>query len=247
MNEFEFSDFRERFTLVRMQVANWGTFSNIHDIRISDRGHLFVGGSGSGKSTLLDAVSALLSPKASYFNAAARQGEKRSDRTFVSYIRGAWSSEQDKDGKAAVKYLREGPTFSLIALTFSSEQQVVTLLFVGYIQGRSKDESDVRKRYFVIREPVDIARLADFGKQGFDLKIVKQRFPTAKSFPTFSAYSESFMETFGIGSPKVLDLLHKAQSAKNMGDINRFFRDFMLGEPATFREPLHKRWVICYN
>lgn len=234
MNEFEFSDFRERFTLVRMQVANWGTFSNIHDIRISDRGHLFVGGSGSGKSTLLDAVSALLSPKASYFNAAARQGERRSDRTFVSYIRGAWSSEQDKDGKAAVKYLREGPTFSLIALTFSSEQQVVTLLFIGYVQGRSKDESDVRKRYFVIREPVDIARLADFGKQGFDLKIVKQRFPTAKSFPTFSAYSESFMETFGIGSPKVLDLLHKAQSAKNMGDINRFFRDFMLGEPATF-------------
>lgn len=147
MNEFEFSDFRERFTIVRMQVANWGTFSNIHDIRISDRGHLFVGGSGSGKSTLLDAVSALLSPKASYFNAAARQGERRSDRTFVSYIRGAWSSEQDKEGKATVKYLREGSTFSLIALTFSSEQQVVTLLFIGYVQGRGKDERDVRKRY----------------------------------------------------------------------------------------------------
>ncbi|WP_293705069.1 SbcC/MukB-like Walker B domain-containing protein [uncultured Parasutterella sp.] len=234
MNEFDFSDLRERFTLVRMQVANWGTFSNIHDIHISDRGHLFVGGSGSGKSTLLDAVSALLSPKASYFNAAARQGERRSDRSFVSYIRGAWSSEQDKDGRAATKYLREGPTFSLIALTFASEQQTVTLLFIGYIQGKSKDESDVRKRYFVIREPFEIAQLADFGKQGFDLKIVKQRFPTAKSFPTFAAYSESFMQTFGIGSTKVLDLLHKAQSAKNMGDINRFFRDFMLGEPVTF-------------
>lgn len=96
----------EQYYLKRLQLANWGTFSGIHTIDIAQRGHLFVGGSGSGKSTILDAMSVLLTPGRINFNAAARQGEKRSDRSFMSYIRGAWSSEQDSDGKAATKFLR---------------------------------------------------------------------------------------------------------------------------------------------
>ena len=153
----------ERFTLTRVQLANWGTFSGIHDIAISSLGHLFVGGSGSGKSTILDAMSALLSPRASYFNAAARQGERRSDRSFVSYIRGAWSSEQDKDGRATSKYLREGSTFSAVAMTFESNQKTeISLLFIGYIQGKSRDESSVRKRYFIIRGPVELSKIREF-------------------------------------------------------------------------------------
>ncbi len=225
----------ERFTLTRVQLANWGTFSGIHDIAISSLGHLFVGGSGSGKSTILDAMSALLSPRASYFNAAARQGERRSDRSFVSYIRGAWSSEQDKDGRATSKYLREGSTFSAVAMTFESNQKTeISLLFIGYIQGKSRDESSVRKRYFIIRGPVELSKIRDFGTSGFDIRMIKQRFENVESFQTFSSYSEQFMKYFSIGSSKVLDLLHKAKSAKNMGDINQFFRDFMLAEPKTF-------------
>ena len=90
----------EQFFLRKLQVANWGTFSGIHTVELSERGHLFVGGSGSGKSTLLDAISVLLTPGRINFNAAARQGERRSDRSFMSYIRGAWSSEQDTEGTA---------------------------------------------------------------------------------------------------------------------------------------------------
>ena len=91
-NLFEYA---EQFYLRRVQLANWGTFGGIHSVDLSPKGHLFVGGSGSGKSTLLDAVSVLLTPGRINFNAAARPGEKRSDRSFMSYIRGAWSSEQD--------------------------------------------------------------------------------------------------------------------------------------------------------
>ena len=34
----------EQYVLRRLQVANWGTFSGIHDVPIAAKGHLFVGG-----------------------------------------------------------------------------------------------------------------------------------------------------------------------------------------------------------
>ena len=64
----------EQYVLRRLQVANWGTFSGIHDVPIAAKGHLFIGGSGSGKSTILDAISVLLTPGRINFNAAARPG-----------------------------------------------------------------------------------------------------------------------------------------------------------------------------
>ncbi|MBN0624619.1 hypothetical protein JTM26_36545, partial [Pseudomonas aeruginosa] len=35
-------------------------------------------------------------------------------------------------------------------------------------------------------------------------------------------------------SEMALRLLHKTQSAKNLGDLNTFLRDFMLDKPETF-------------
>src|SRR5580698_4023910 len=98
-----------QFRIHRLQVFNWGTFSALHDIPISERGFLFVGRSGSGKSTLLDAFSALLvPPKWIDFNAAAREIDRGSrDRNFISYIRGAWAEQKDgESGEIATQYLR---------------------------------------------------------------------------------------------------------------------------------------------
>jgi uncharacterized protein YPO0396 len=39
----------------------------------------------------------------------------------------------------------------------------------------------------------------------------------------------------GIDSERALRLLHKTQSAKNLGDLNVFLRDFMLDPPETFK------------
>ena len=33
---------REQFRMTRLQVYNWGTFSGLHDVPISERGFLFV-------------------------------------------------------------------------------------------------------------------------------------------------------------------------------------------------------------
>lgn len=78
--------------------------------------------------------------------------------------------------------------------------------------------------------------LRDFSKSNFDMRMIKTLQPNAESFTTFSAYSERFLHYFGIRDPKVLSLLQKAQSAKNMGDINQFFREFMLEEPGTYEQ-----------
>ena len=68
---------REQFRMTRLQVYNWGTFSELHEVPISERGFLIVGRSGAGKSTLLDAFSALLvPPRWIDFNAAAREADR---------------------------------------------------------------------------------------------------------------------------------------------------------------------------
>lgn len=225
----------EQFFLKRLQLANWGTFSGIHSIDIAAKGHLFVGGSGSGKSTILDAMSVLLTPGRINFNAAARQGEKRSDRSFMSYIRGAWSSEQDSDGKAATRYLRAGSTWSAVALTYeSSFGNPLTLLFVGYVRGQSREEQAIRRNYFVIPGQFAMESIADFAASDFNVRLIKKVAPASQTFPSFGPYFDCFSKYFGITDEKVLHLLHKAQSAKNMGDVNFFFREFMLEVPKTY-------------
>jgi uncharacterized protein YPO0396 len=38
----------EQFRMTRLQLYNWGTFSDLHDVPIAREGFLFVGNSGSG-------------------------------------------------------------------------------------------------------------------------------------------------------------------------------------------------------
>ena len=228
-------DCTEQFRMVRFQLFNWGTFSGLHDIPIAKEGHLFIGGSGSGKSTLLDAMSVLLTPGQINFNAAAREGERKSDRTLVSYMRGAWTTRQDDDGRSALQYLRGQSTWSALALTYENANRTVTLLFVGTLRGSTNEDSKVTRRYYVIDSAFDIERLSDFSKRGYDWGFIKKVIPEAAAFNRFAPYCECFRRKFGIEEETVLKLLHKAQSARNLGELNQFLRKFMLDEPETFK------------
>src|SRR5690554_122259 len=73
--------------------------------------------------------------------------------------------------------------------------------------------------------------------EGFDLDLrrLKQRLADVQHIEGhFPAYAERFRRLLGIESEMALRLLHKTQSAKNLGDLNTFLRDFMLDKPATF-------------
>jgi uncharacterized protein YPO0396 len=227
---------REQFRMARLQVYNWGTFSGLHDIPVSERGFLIVGRSGAGKSTLLDALSALLvPPKWVDFNAAAREADRAGrDRNLVSYVRGAWTAQTDAtSGQAAVQYLRPGSQWSAIALHYANGAgQQVVLVQLFWVRGNTN--SEVKRYFLVLERPFDLRELADFGDTNFDVRKLKQQLPDAFARDDFRPYCERFCRLLGIENDTALRLLHKTQSAKNVGDLNAFLRDFMLDKPETF-------------
>lgn len=241
MTHFEQTTFLEssgdQFRLTRIQTFNWGTFSNIFDFPIPGEGYLFVGPSGSGKSTILDAHAALLTPpKWVDFNVAAREAERHGrDRSVMTYLRGAWAQQTGDGGEYVSQYLRSGTTWSAIAETYRNEQgHVVVLAQVLWVKGNSTGAGDAKRLYLTLEREFDVQELEFFAKNEFDTRRFKHDLPDAKVHTEFSAYQERFRRLLDIDNERALRLLHKTQSAKNLGDLNVFLRDFMLDEPETF-------------
>lgn len=227
----------DQFRLARIQTFNWGTFSNVFDFSISAQGYLFVGPSGSGKSTILDAHAALMTPpKWVDFNVAAREAERHGrDRNVMTYLRGAWAQQTGDAGEYVSQYLRSGTTWSAIAETYRNEQgSVVVLAQVLWVRGNSTAPTDAKRVFLTLEREFDVQELEFFAKNEFDARRFKHDLPDAKVHTEFSAYQERFRRLLGIDNERALRLLHKTQSAKNLGDLNVFLRDFMLDEPEAF-------------
>lgn len=227
----------EQFRLVRIQTYNWGTFAGISDFPIAEVGFLFVGPSGSGKSTILDAHAALLTPPRWVdFNVAAREADRHGkDRNVVTYVRGAWAQQTGESGEYLSQFLRADTTWSAIAETFRNRQgKHVVLAQLLWIRGKSTATSDVKKVYLILEREFDIREFEFFPKSEFEVRKIRPALPDAFVRDEFSAYQERFRRLLGIDNELALRLLHKTQSAKNLGDLNTFLRDFMLDIPQTF-------------
>ncbi|WP_251266061.1 hypothetical protein, partial [Enterobacter hormaechei] len=81
--------------------------------------------------------------------------------------------------------------------------------------GNGTSAGDVRKHYMIAERPFDIAK--DLGGFDLDLRKLKQKLPDLHHFDTFSGYAERFRDLLGIDNEMALRLLHKTQSAKNLG------------------------------
>lgn len=231
-------DARMQFRLRRMQLFNWGTFSDVVDIDISPEGYLFVGPSGSGKTTILDANAALLTPPRWVdYNVAAREAERggRRDRNVLTYVRGAWGEQTEQSGEVAAQYLRMGSTWSAVAQQYRDGYgKTVSLVHLLWVRGNTTAASDVKHLYLVLEREFDVRELQFFAQADFDVRSLKTHLPDALATDEFTRYQERFRRLMGIDSARALRLLHKTQSAKNMGDLNEFLRDYMLDEPETF-------------
>jgi uncharacterized protein YPO0396 len=227
----------DQFRLVRIQTYNWGTFSGISDFSIAEAGFLFVGPSGSGKSTILDAHAALLTPPRWVdFNVAAHEADRHGkDRNVVTYVRGAWAQQTGDSGEYVSQYLRPDTTWSAIAETYRNRQgKYVVLGQLLWIRGKSTATTDVKKSYLILERGFDIREFEFFPKSDFEVRKIRPSLPDAFVRDEFSAYQERFRRLLGIDNEMALRLLHKTQSAKNLGDLNTFLRDFMLDVPQTF-------------
>lgn len=226
-----------QFRLCQIQLFNWGTFNGIVDFLIPRSGYAFLGPSGSGKSTVLDAHAAVLTPpKWVDFNVAARQDERHGkDRNLITYVRGAWSQQTGETGEYLSQYLRPETTWSAIAETYrDGTGRVVVLAQIFWIRGKSTAVGDVHKRYLILQRPFDIRELQFFADHNFEVRRFKFDLPDATVKEEFSSYQERFRQLLDIDNERALRLLHKTQSAKNLGDLNTFLRDFMLDAPETF-------------
>jgi len=228
----------EQYRMSLLQVYNWGTFSDLHSIPIAKEGFLFVGRSGSGKSTLLDALSALLvPPQWRGFNAAARDGDKgKHDRNLAFYVRGAWGNQTDADsGEIATQFLRTGTTWSALALEYRTiSGKIITLVALYILRGQHTRSTDVHSHFMIAERSFDLkTELSDFSAD-LDIRKLKQKLVDVFHADKFKPYSERLCMLLNIDNEMALKLLHKTQSAKNLGDLNLFLREYMLEEPETF-------------
>lgn len=226
-----------QFRLTKIQLFNWGTFDGIVDLTVPQSGYLLLGPSGSGKSTVLDAHAALMTPpKWVDFNVAAREAERHGkDRNVTTYIRGAWSQQTGDGGEYVSQYLRPESTWSAIAETYrDGTGRVVVLAQVFWVRGKTITVKDVHKRYLILQREFDVRELQFFVDSNFEVRRFKSDLPDAAIKDEFSGYQERFRQLLGIDNERALRLLHKTQSAKNLGDLNIFLRDFMLDTPETF-------------
>lgn len=228
-----------QWRLSEIQLVNWGTFAGYTRIPVGRLGHLFTGDSGSGKSSILDAVATVLTPsRALHFNAAAQDASVRGeDRTLVSYVRGAYSRALDEEtGDAVTTYLRTGATWSGILLRFATEsgRQDVNLLKLFHMRGGSNDRADLKQLPLILRGEVSLTDFEDHVSRGIDVRRIRADWPEAAA--SAQPFTDRFRTIFGIENTEALTLLHKTQSAKNLGSLDALFRDFMLDVPATFAQ-----------
>ncbi|WP_375407236.1 ATP-binding protein [uncultured Amnibacterium sp.] len=242
--EFELTDDAgprtAQWRLDRIELINWGTFDGRYRIDVARQGHLFTGASGSGKSSLLDAIATVLTPtRVLRFNAAAQEGASRGDdRSFVSYVRGAWSKEADETlDRAVSSYLRRGATWSGILLRFADGQDgVVTLARLFHLRGSSVDKADLHDLALAVAADLELDALRPFVERDIDARGVKAAWPGAvvTTNGAHKAYFARAQRLLGIEGDNALQLLHRTQSAKNLGSLDQLFRNFMLDVPVTF-------------
>ena len=229
-----------QWRLARVELLNWGTFDGHHRIDVARKGQLFTGASGSGKSSLLDAIATVLTPdRWLRFNSAAQESSARGDdRSLVSYVRGAWSKEADESLDRAVStYLRKSATWSGILLRFENEQDApVTLARLFHLRGSSVDKADLKDACFIDRVDVGLLDFREFVASGIEARRIQKAWPDAIVTTTGShaKFYSRLGRLLGISNPNALHLLHKTQSAKNLGSLDQLFRSFMLDEPPTF-------------
>ncbi|GAB4084864.1 ATP-binding protein [Myceligenerans cantabricum] len=225
-----------QWRLARVEVVNWGTFTGHHRIDVARQGFLLTGHSGSGKSSLVDAVAAVLTPPADLrFNAAAAAAVAggRGDRSVTSYVRGAWRHRtDDATGEAVAETLRPGTTWSGVLLRYDDGTgQVATLVRLMLLRRAAAQASDM---YVYQPGAVDLLDLEPFVRTGLDAPGLRAHLPEATVSDRHAGFASAFSERLGVGDPSALVLLHRTQSAKNLGSLDSLFRDYMLDEPITF-------------
>jgi uncharacterized protein YPO0396 len=223
------------FRLERVEVLNWGTFTEqVWSLQLSGRNTLLTGDIGSGKSTIVDAVTTLLVPahRVAYNKAA---GAETRERTLRSYVLGHYKSERnDTGGTSKPVALRDFSKLSVILGVFTNRGfgQSVTLAQVFWFRDPAGPPS---RLYIGADTALSIAEhFTAFGADitGLRKRLRSQGAEVNESFPPYGAWLRRHL---GIASDQALELFHQTVSMKSVGNLTDFVRTHMLdpGDPET--------------
>ena len=138
-------------------------------------------------------------------------------------------------GEFSQEVLRENSTLSVVSLRFGNglgETLQLTRMFL--LQSGHSSDSDVKSLYVISSKPYDVADLRPFVSTSIEGRELEKTLEGTETFRQFREYRARFSQILGIPDEKALGLLHKIQSAKELGDVNALLRDYMLDEPRTF-------------
>ena len=242
--EFISDDNAAGFRLWRLEVLNWGTFTQrIWKLDSGGANTLLTGNIGSGKSTIADAIITLLvPPRKIVYNKAA--GAELRERTAASYVLGGYKSlKNELTNKSEPIFLREPGNYSVILGHFynAGYLQHVTLAQVF----QSIDQKEVKRFFVVSTSNLNIKEhFTDFSNDLSKLKKRLKSLPDTNVIEQYHEYSSKFRRLFGIKSEKALELFNQTVSMKSVGSLNDFVRNHMIekSDAASQVEELKKNF-----
>lgn len=229
--------------LHRLEMANWGTFGEglVHSLTPECGWSLLVGENASGKSTAVDALRTLLAPRAVLqhsFNDAAG-GQKKRDRSLVTYIRGKWSASRDEDSADAVpQFLRKEDTPSYLLAVFRNARRDAALTLAQILGVTNGKDHTI---YLIANGDKTIAEhllglsagrglTKELAARGFDLR------------QTYKAYREDFCARMGIPGEGALEIFNQAIGVKEVSDVSTFLRRHLLA-PSLAEDFIRQRVI----
>jgi uncharacterized protein YPO0396 len=225
-----------QFRMSRIQLVNWGAFHGYHALDIHPGGTLLTGPSGTGKSTLLDGTMTVLMDRTMAFNAAAHDEGPRRERTFHTYVRGKVGDRDTDHGKIPL-YLREGATWSAIAVTWANAAGAsVTGCRALFMTRAGAGNTDIAHCLLLSEAAFDARDLQSASADHFRKDAVRAAVPGALVYgDDYGAYIARLTGLLGIraaGSDgrKAIRLLHKTQSSRGVHNIDELFKTFVLDE-----------------
>lgn len=227
------------FRLQRLEVYNWGTFTDrVWTLRLDSKNALLTGDIGSGKSTLVDAITTLLVPaqKTSYNKAAGADSRERSLR---SYVLGYYKTERQENLNSAKPVaLRDFNNYSVILGVFfnAGYEKTVTLAQVFWL----KDPASPPARLYTVCEK-DLTIADDFSGFGNEMIGLRKqlRAKGVELFDSYPPYGALFRRHFGIDNEQALDLFNQTVSLKSVGNLTTFVREHML-EPFDVKSRINE-------
>ena len=212
------------------------------------KGHLFTGASGSGKSSLLDAIATVLTPTRVPALQRGRAGgllprrrpelrQLRPRRLEQGGGRDAGPGRQQLPASRCDLERRSCSASRAARATSSRSPGCSTSEAAASIRPTCTTWRSAS------RDDIDLDALRPFAEQGIEARGAKAAWPAAviTTNGSHKAYFARVQRLLGIEGDNALQLLHRTQSAKNLGSLDQLFRGFMLDEPVTFDRAEERR------